>query len=317
MNDLYINGKITLENKEPYNGRIIKNGKLVDNGNDKSLIQFQNLNILTGIGIGIGDAAIKELASMGFTTIDELKIIYEMNKFKNFRKGLRNPLCKYFEGNVVEKMTREEATKWKKLIDSIIDSTIDEIYTDTDIDNDIDIKYSIAGSYARKKENIGDIDYVIVIDNNDFLYICLNKLLDNLADITKIGNKNVKLDSVTETPSKSLSKQRYSTGIKMWFETSSTKTKIEIYGYSMSTDDFCFAYFARSADVNLQKKIKFHASKKGYKLSPYGLFDKESDINIYEIPEQRQLIQKKLGKKKITTIRDLYKFLDYPIKNHS
>ena len=99
------------------------NGKIVKKEGNENLEAFQNLNALTGIGIGIGDAAIKELAEMGYSSIAELKKIYDTDQFKNFRKGIRGPLCKYFEGTVrIEKMSREEATKWKTTIDSLISS---------------------------------------------------------------------------------------------------------------------------------------------------------------------------------------------------
>jgi DNA polymerase/3'-5' exonuclease PolX len=243
---------------------------------------------------------------MGYTSIDELKKIYDLDEFKNFRKGIKGPLCKYFEGTVrIEKMSREEATKWKKTIDNLINSIAVEI---------ADIKYNIAGSYARKKELIGDIDYVIVINDNDKLFEVLNEILDKLTRLTRIQNLSVSLDSVVETPSKP-TKSRYTTGIKAWFNMpDGKKTKIEIYGYSMDLEDFCFAYYARAADVDLQKKIKYFASRKGYKLSPFGLFDKKTDNSIYKIPEQLEILQEKLNKEKITSIKDLYKFLDY---NHS
>ncbi len=88
MKELFAKGQVILEKKEPYNGVTIKNGKIVDGEIDKNLEAFKNLSVLTGIGIGVGDSGIKELIKMEFKTIDQLKIIYEENKFVNFRKNV-------------------------------------------------------------------------------------------------------------------------------------------------------------------------------------------------------------------------------------
>ena len=298
MNDLFKTGKVILDSKEPYNGICIEKGKVIKESTDTATDQhleeiesFQNLIQLTGIGIGIGDVSIKKLTEMGYNNIDQLKQIYDINKFENFSKGLQKSLCKYFEGNVrIEKMSREEATKWKNCIDGIIDSIIES--------TEDKITFKIAGSYARKKEEIGDIDYVIVTTKNNTLYSFMLNVLDKLSEIKIIDNIPVILDSVVETPSKPSGKQtQYTTSIKMWFMMpNNLKTKIEIYGYSNC--EFCFPFFARAADVELQKKIKIHASKKGYKLGPWGIMNKDTN----EIAE---------GSENIKTIKEIYKFLDY------
>lgn len=305
MKELFTNGEVVLENKSPYNGITIKKGNIV--GEEETIMAFKNLSILTGIGIGLGNSGVKDLIKMGFTSIDQLKIIYEQNKFENFRKGLKIPLCKYFEGTVrIEKMSREEATKWKNIINEIVDISIDEIGSNADQNNFC--KHKIAGSYARKQEQIGDIDYIIVVNgknSNNILYNIMNSVLDKLTEVTVIGEDlKVELDSVTETPSKAIIGKRYTTAIKLWFKVGILKTKIEIYGYTDA--EFCFPYFARSGEVNLQKKVKLLAIKKGYKLSPFGLFLKESDEEI-----DKTIVSEKIGKNKIESIRDLFNILEY------
>jgi hypothetical protein len=309
MKELFTKGQVTLEDKPPYNGAIIKDGRIVrDEEEQDELEAFKNLSVLTGIGIGLGDSGIKDLIRMGYSSIEQLKTVYEKDKFAKFRKGLQGPLCKYFEGTVrIEKMSREEATKWRDVILSIVNQSIEE----EDV-KDVVFKHKIAGSYARKKEEIGDIDYVIVANGtnaNLALYKIMNSVLDKLTEVTDIGDLPVELDSVTETPSKAIKGKRYSTAIKLWFKVASLKTKVEIYGYANT--EFVFPYFARAGEVSLQKKVKIQALKKGYKLSPWSLDIKDTDIPIETISEQIETMREKIGKDKIETIKELFDFLEY------
>jgi hypothetical protein len=315
MKDIFKDDKVVLDKKEPYNGVTIKNGKILDENKtvkkfSKDLGAFDNLTVLTGLGIGIGNSSVADLVKMGYSSLDQLKIVYQKNKFKDFRKGLQGPLCKYFEGITrVSKMSREEASKWKQTIDNILDNTLKEFGPEKDL------IYKIAGSYARKKEEIGDIDYVISTPNNKDLYNFLNLTLDKLSEITKVSDLDIELISVDETPRRPKSGEtRYSTNVKIWFNnlTDNKKTKIELYGYAQNIDEFCFVYFARGASVELQKKIKIHASKNGYKLGPWALDKKGTDVPAWEY--EPELFKERIGKEKITTIREIYKFLDYPIK---
>jgi len=285
MKELLVKGSVTLENKEPYNGVTIKDGV----ADSASLEAFKNLSVLLGLGIGIGDSGVKELVGMGFTSVDQLK-----DKLDSFRKGLQGPLTKYFEGTVrLVKMSRDEATKWRDIITKAVNNAIVAIQTTSEV------RHKIAGSYARKELEIGDIDYVVVADEEDTLYEILVNVLDQLSIVTDIGDLPVELDSVVETPSRNAA-----TTIKMWFKVGKEiKTKIEIYGYSGC--QFCFPYFARSAQINVQKKIKIQAIKMGYRLSPYGLFIKDTDLEVDE-----DVIVEKIGKP-IETIRDIFDFLDY------
>ncbi len=308
MKDLYKNGQTKLENKNPYHGMTIKDGKVVDDCDyakkyNQEIKAFGNLSQLTGIGIGIGDTSVQELIKMGYKTIDDLKKVYETNKFADFRKGLHGPLKAYFEGSTrEERMTREQATDWKVVIDSIIGDVKKEYPG---------LLFKIAGSYARpNKETIGDIDYVITIPDKDKLYMILNKILDKLSEVTKVGKDIVKLGTVDETPSKPKDK-RYTTGIKMWFERSKKKVKVEIYGYAQDPQDWCFSYFARCGEVSLQKKIKFHASKKGYKLGPWALDKRGTNTPVWEFPDGKELVKKRLGKDRFESVRDIYIFLEY------
>jgi len=293
MKDLFKDGQVTMENKEPYNGVTIRYGEIISP--TENIQAFRNLSILLGIGIGIGPESVKNLIQLGYSTIDELKEIYERDKFADFRKGLQGPLIKYFEGmHRTIKMTREDASKWAKILEDIVNDIVK---------GDVNITHSMAGSYARGKEEIGDIDYLIVVngpDSGNKLYEIMNCLLDRLS--TKLEN----VQEILETPSlppKDKNK-RYSTSIKMWFKnaTGGSGTKVEIYGYSNAK--FMFPFFARAGDVRQQKDVKFQAIKAGYKLGPWSL-DKD-DIDVENYPE---LIRKKIGKDKFENIYDLFEFV--------
>jgi hypothetical protein len=298
MKQLFTSGEIVLEDKDPYNGIIIRNGEIQTIEINAYINAFKNLSVLSGLGIGIGDSGIKEIVYMGYNDIEQLNMEYQKNKFEHFRKGLSGPLCKYFEGTVrLQKMSREEASQWNNTISGLIDKSINDLKISG-------IKHKIAGSYARKEKLIGDIDYIIVSENNQKLYYLMKNLLDKLVLLKHAGNLEVEFDSVVETPSKPINESRYSCSVKLWYKVGILKTKVEIYGYSKC--EICFPYFARSAEVNLQKKVKYHASKQGYKLSPWNL-----DIKDTDIPISSELIFQKIGKNEITSIKDLFKFLEY------
>jgi hypothetical protein len=287
MKNLYENGEVVLEDKPPYGGVTIKNGLVQQKTGGKStkkkfqgnMEAFKNLSILSGIGIGIGDAAVAELVKFGYSNINELNEIYKKNRFEDFRKGLKVPLCRYFDGlTTLNKMSREEATNWK----TIIDEKIKKVNSSLDQPG----LFEIAGSYSRDSKEVGDIDYVIVYNGNTFLYKTLNKILDEL---TLNMPKDIKLEEVLGTPTKPKDEHDYySTSIKLWYsigkENSSKKIKVEIYGYSMPILYFFYPFFARSADVELQKKLKNLAIKKGFKLSPFGLFNNKTNKIVKDMP---------------------------------
>ena len=312
LKDIYKDGKTVLEDKKPYHGMTIQNGKVVPNSDYakkyvEELESFGNLSHLTGIGIGIGDSSVQELIKMGYKNIDDLKKVYDENQFVDFRKGLNGPLCAYFEGSTrEERMTREEASDWEVVLEAISEELKKKHKK---------LLHKMAGSYARKKKTIGDIDYLLTIESAEEMYDILNEMLDKVSEINKVGSDEVVVDSVEETPSKPKKDKRYASGIKLWFVRNDKKVKVEIYGYALPADQWCFPYFARSGNVTLQKRIKYHASKKGYKLGAWSLDKRGTDTPVWEFPDGRELIKKRLGKMgkepKLTSIRDIFNFLEF------
>ena len=272
MIELFNNGYVILENKSPYYGLIISHGILSNN----ILQSYQNISFLTEIGIGIGDSSIKELVEMGYTNIDQIK-----NNYKEFRKGLKNPLNKYFKGHISTNLTKEEATKWVIYFNKIIKNI------------DKNIIFNIAGSYARGEDIIGDIDYVIVSKSDISLWNTMFKLYNRLSSIY---TNDISFDTALQYPKKYTNKKYYSTNIKILFKTKKGIIKVEIYGYSKCK--FIYPYFSRTANTELQKKIKLYASKKNILLSPWGLIDKNTNDIVK-------------GSEYIKNIEDLYTFLNY------
>lgn len=294
--------KMQLENKPPYGGIVIKKGIIQDRQIENEIRGFSQLSRLLGKGTGLGNVSVNELIRMNYDSIEKLKKEYDKNKFEKFRKGLKTPLIKFFEGTTREdKMPRKEATEWKKIISKMVTDISKKIKTP--------ILHEIAGSYARGREIIGDIDYVITVDNDKDLYKMMLALTEKLQKVTKVGKKSVKFVRFDEKPKpKNPKKERYSTTIKLWFLGNDGKhTKVEIYSYSQPSDHFIFSLFARSGSVWQQKKVRFHASKEGFKLSQWGIDKKGTDNSVLETP----IVKKRLGKKHFKTVDDIYKFLRY------
>lgn len=258
-------GLVILEDKEPYYSAQIKNGTIVGENN---VDVFKELSKLTGIGIGIGPSGIKELMEMGIKSIDELKEIYKKDKFASFRKGLKGPLIKYFTGMVHDsgKNERNVITKWKEIIDKVISG--------------FDVKFGIAGSYYREASLVGDIDYVVVAKNNVILYESMIGIMEGLK-------KNIKTLLTEKDP-----KKGDECVLKAWIigVGGAENIKIEIYGYSGCS--FEIAHFARSAETELQKKIRYHANRLGYKLSATGLYHRENDKIVDGIDTLDELFKK-------------------------
>ncbi len=267
MLELYLNKKVILDNKPPYNGMTIYNGNLI--GGDLSA--YENLDKLTKLGIGLGDVAIKELVNMGYTDVEQLRTNYI-----TLRNGLRDPLEKYFKNDVLSSVSYREATKIKNVIDKLLTNT--------------GCKNSIAGSYARKEKYVGDIDYVIVCKTNDELWETMTELFEKLCAL----DGKIKLFDVIQKPSIGTDKKFYSTHFKLVLEKDKKLIKLEVYGYSNC--NFIFPYFARTATVEEQKKLKLKAASLGYILSPWGILEKDT----------RNLVKKSDS---ITTIKDIYNFL--------
>jgi DNA polymerase (family 10) len=131
------------------------------------------------------------------------------------------------------------------------------------------IKVSVAGSIRRKKETIGDVDFLVSINDNADKYV-----------IETIMNTFVAMDEVVKVVSKGETR-------------SSVKT---IWGLDMdlrviknSSFGSALQYFTGSKEHNIA--IRKIAIKKGFKLNEYGLFKNERKIK----GENEEEIYDKLG----------------------
>jgi hypothetical protein len=332
--ELYNTSYVHLENKDPYDALIIHKGLVVGPKNKSKLIadinSYSSLKKLTEFGIGIGPSSLMELVKVGIKNISSLRKMYkEPSQFRdlNISKGLSKALCKYFEiseyssqvqgpsqgpSQGLNKLPRSEISIWFNVINKII---FDLKKSNLNYE---DLIYAPAGSYARGSEFIGDVDYVLSIDNPTYLYQILKNIFQKLTLIDKVGPSKVKLYSVEDLPRrpKSSTEKRYSANLKVIFlieqdhKQDPTYLKVEFYGYSQSPDEFFFPYFARTEPTSLQKKIKIIASKKGLKLGPFNLDIKGTNTPIYEDQLLRTALYNKISKFKIMNKEDLFKTLD-------
>jgi DNA polymerase (family 10) len=130
-------------------------------------------------------------------------------------------------------------------------------------------KVSVAGSFRRRKETIGDVDFLVGIDDDSDRYI-----------INTVMNTFVSLDGVIKIVSKGDTR-------------SSVKTEqgmdMDLRLVNMSSFGSALQYFTGSKEHNISlRKI---AIKNGYKLNEYGLFRGDTKVK----GETEEGIYEKLG----------------------
>lgn len=133
------------------------------------------------------------------------------------------------------------------------------------------VNFSTAGSTRRRKETIGDVDFLVAIKDTSDKYV-----------VEKIMNTFAQMDSVV----KIIAKGETKTSVK-------TRNNLNMDLRLVGEGSFGSAlqYFTGSKDHNIA--LRRIAMKKGYKLNEYGLFKGESKIE----GESEERIYKKLGLK--------------------
>ena len=299
MMKILTEGLIRLD-KEPYNGVVVINGSVDDKDLQKRIESIVTLEPLLKAKVGIGASRIRDLINLGYSDLSDLENYKEDNRIPN---GIKKSLQKFFEGSArIKRMSWEDADEWKKTIVSIL-KEIKPIYPK--------LKGTMAGSYSRKENTIGDIDYVITHPDPDKLYEISDYLLKSLDSGKSVSNKKISIKRIDELPNPLNKGHQF---IKLWMEKegSPTQIKVEIYGYVQKAENFIFAVLARSAKVDFQKKIRYKASKMGYSLSEKGLKDTRTG-KLLEKGDTRLL--DKLKKPYFKTLNDLYEFLEFNILN--
>ena len=292
-------GYLYLE-KDPYNGITIINGKInYKHIQDKLDVHALFQEILAS-KVGIGLEKLKELTESGYITLDDLEQSYKTDKY--FSDSLKRNLDKYFEGLLkTNKMTYNQATYFVNKVCNYV-SDINNKYKDS-------VRFSKtlvseAGSYARKKDLIGDIDVVIVNQNSSILV----KVMSLLCEFFE-NDSDLKVIRFDERPK--LDPERYQ-GIRVWLchkmkDFDERPVKIEIYGYAINEYDLVFAKIARTIDVRSQRFLRYSATKKGLKLSEYGLYSRVTGAKY----EPGSSIFNKIDKNYIEDLQDIHNLIDF------
>ena len=248
---------------------IIENGKLSIIGDFVSTTKDKKktMNELEEI-VGIGRAHALDLYKQGIHSIKDLK---EKIKNKEIEVNDKILLGLKYHGKYHTNIPRDEMTLYEKFFQHLI-KKINKTLGLTDKNKYI---VEICGSYRREKITSNDIDVLITkvgTSKDDkkvnHLEVIVNKLKSNLKDN---DNKPLLVDSMTDKKIKtkymgfSKLKDNYVRRIDIRFITSDSY-------YS------ALLYFTGSGDLN--KKMRQIAKDKGYKLSEYGLFDKNGMVHV-------------------------------------
>lgn len=118
------------------------------------------------------------------------------------------------------------------------------------------VDFSVAGSARRRKEIVGDVDFLVSIDDVSNKYV-----------VEKIMNTFVTMDSVVKVIGKGETKSSIKT---------SNNLNMDLRLVSATSFGAALQYFTGSKDHNIA--LRRIAIKKGYKLNEYGLFNGDKKI---------------------------------------
>jgi DNA polymerase (family 10) len=133
------------------------------------------------------------------------------------------------------------------------------------------VNFSTAGSTRRRKETVGDVDFLVAIKDTSDKYV-VEKIMNTFAQMESV----VKIIAKGETKTSIKTRNNLNMDLRLVGEGS--------FGSALQ-------YFTGSKDHNIT--LRRIAMKKGYKLNEYGLFKGESKIE----GEKEERIYEKLGLK--------------------
>lgn len=226
----------------------------------KSLQDFQNV-------YGIGPQIALKLYDKGIISIEQLK--EEVKQKKVILSNSQILGLKYYN-NLKVRIPYDEITKTTQILKKELKK------------NNKELELLNAGSYAMKKKNSGDIDYILIFDPF-----------------------KIKLNIVKETFNEILIKNKWMKGhllngkkkdiFLIHIQKNNPVRQLDIGYVPFQEKYFYILYFSSSR--NFSKKIRLHASKKGYKLNEKGLFDKKSGKQIDIQPKNE---------------KDIFDYLEFP-----
>lgn len=248
---------------------ILENGKLsiiadfVSSTNEKK----QTLNELEEV-VGIGRSHALELYKQGIHSIKDLK---EKIKNKEIEVNSKIILGLKYHGKYHVNIPRDEMIQYEKFFQHLI-KKINRTLKLSDSDKYI---VEICGSYRREKTSSNDIDVLISkigTSAKDKKINHLEMIVNKLKSRMKNNNdKPLLVDSMTDKKIKT----KYMGFSKLY---NNLIRRIDIRFITYDSYYSALLYFTGSGELN--KKMRQIAKEKGYKLSEYGLFNKDTMVHI-------------------------------------
>jgi DNA polymerase/3'-5' exonuclease PolX len=261
INDILENGKLSII------------GDFVSSTNEKK----QTLNELEEV-VGIGRSHALELYKKGIQSVKDLK---EKIKNKEIEVNQKIILGLKYYGKYKTNIPREEMI----LYDKFFQHLIKKINRTLKLDDTNKYIVEICGSYRREKATSNDIDVLISkigtsINNKkqNHLEMIVNKLKSKLKNN---NNRPLLVDSMTDKKIKT----KYMGFSKLH---DNNVRRIDIRFITFDSYHSALLYFTGSGELN--KKMRQIAKDKGYKLSEYGLFDKNG--RMIEVESERDIFKK-------------------------
>ena len=221
----------------------------------------KELQSIMGVGPKIANKWVNKL---NILSINDLKKAIENKKIKATPLLLQG--IKHMK-NLQTRIPRIELEKYKKKIDMSFKN------------KKLGVRTKLLGSYRLGKKNSGDIDLIVykkeIKDKEKLINECLDAINDMIIfEISKGKSKVMLLVKLFD-------KVRH---LDMIFVEEKELPWWELYFGS---------------DVNFSRKIREYASKKGYRLNEYGLFDKKNGKRVDFNPKKEKEIFEYLGLKYI------------------
>jgi DNA polymerase/3'-5' exonuclease PolX len=235
--------------------------------------------------IGVGRAKALELVDKGITSVDILK-----EKIKNKEIEVNDKILlglKYY-GKYKMNIPRSEMDQYNDLLKHLVK----KINKTLGLGPKDEYVLELCGSYRRQKSFSNDID-VLISKKDTFATSKTQNHLERFVNKLKSpmkhnNNKPLLVDSMTDKKIKT----KYM-GFSRYLE--NPPRRIDIRFISYDSYPSALLYFTGSSGTN--KKMREIAKKKGYKLSEYGLFDK--DGRIIKVESERDIFHK-LGMEYLT-----------------
>ena len=228
-----------------------------------------------------GEASARKLyKEYGIINVAELKILYE--KDKTVISGKQSVGLRHYE-DLSERISRNEMNEWNKLLYQIYLEVVNEL-------NPENPGYEMVGSYRRLSENSGDVDILITSETlgSDMIRLMKQKLLDKKIlepnNIFSSGNTKIMVAV------KLIDKYRH----------------LDIFYHPRDIYPYATLHSTGSAEFNADLRSFFIS--KGYSLSEKGI--KKGSAKGPSVIKAEFIT--KLGKTKIETEEDIFKFLNLP-----